>query len=101
MTTHLNEESGGTTIIRLTLRAAESALVAHAKHEAFPIIPCSLCGSQENLMRQEMPTLLNQLTPDNPWTRGDLRTASSNIDRSHFLLQETDAHGETPVTLPP
>ena len=33
-------------------------LAAYAEHKAFPIIPCNLCGSQENLQRQAIKHML-------------------------------------------
>ncbi len=46
-------------VIRPLAYCKESDLIAYADYKAFPIIPCNLCGSQENLQRQNIKSMLS------------------------------------------
>ena len=50
----LVSDDGRHTVIRPLAYVEEEDLQAWAVHKAFPIIPCDLCGSQENLQRQQV-----------------------------------------------
>ena len=52
---------------------------------AFPIIPCDLCGTQENLERQNVKRLITHLNDRNPNVKGNLFAALSNVRPSHLL----------------
>jgi len=59
-------DDGAHLVIRPLYYARESDVARWAEHRQFPIIPCNLCGSQENLQRQvikEMLTAWDQATP--------------------------------------
>ena len=73
-------------IIRPMVLIGESELIEYAQVEAFPIIPCNLCGSQEGLKRQEIKQLLLTLEASNPRIRGNLLSALGNIDHTHLLV---------------
>lgn len=45
-------------VIRPLAYCKEADLIAYAEHRQFPIIPCNLCGSQENLQRQHIKGML-------------------------------------------
>jgi tRNA 2-thiocytidine biosynthesis protein TtcA len=47
-------------IIRPMSYCREKDIASWAEHKQFPIIPCNLCGSQENLQRQAVKTMLQQ-----------------------------------------
>ena len=49
----LQSDNGEHIVIRPLAYVAEKDLIAYAQLREFPIIPCNLCGSQENLKRQE------------------------------------------------
>ena len=51
----------------------------------FPILPCDLCGSQENLQRKIIGDLLSRLEKDNPGLRTSALAALMNVRPSHLL----------------
>ena len=53
----LVSDDGGHVVIRPLAYVNEADLTRWASYRAFPIIPCSLCGSQENLQRQQVKNL--------------------------------------------
>ncbi|MGK0501142.1 MAG: tRNA 2-thiocytidine biosynthesis protein TtcA [Oceanicoccus sp.] len=53
-------------VIRPMAYCKESDLIDYAKVKEFPIIPCNLCGSQENLQRQNIKAMLQQWERDQP-----------------------------------
>jgi tRNA 2-thiocytidine biosynthesis protein TtcA len=72
-------------VIRPLVLVDEADLAALAATRAFPILPCDLCGAQENLRRKAMKRLIAQLHADNPKVRGNLFAALSNVVPSHLL----------------
>ena len=58
MATRLEADNGRHVIIRPLAYCLEAEIAAFATEMAFPIIPCDLCGSQENLKRKKMKALI-------------------------------------------
>lgn len=85
MAPRLPDSGDGPMIIRPMVTIPETSLIEYARDNQFPIIPCNLCGSQENLKRKEVKTLLQQLEQTNPRVRGNLLASLSNIEPSHLL----------------
>jgi len=54
----------------------------------YPIIPCNLCGSQPNLQRQAMKTLLSAWEQSDPSRIASMLTALGNVAPSHLLDQQ-------------
>lgn len=65
-------------IIRPMAFCRESDIAEYAEHKQFPIIPCNLCGSQENLQRQNIKKMLQQWDKDFP---GRTETIFSSITK--------------------
>jgi tRNA 2-thiocytidine biosynthesis protein TtcA len=72
-------------IIRPLSYCQEQDIAAFAKEMAFPIIPCTLCGSQENLMRKKIKVLIDQLASDNPKVPSNILHALSAIKPSQLM----------------
>jgi len=53
-------------VIRPLAYCKEDDLIAYADHKGFPIIPCNLCGSQENLQRQNVKAMLRAWEKQHP-----------------------------------
>jgi tRNA 2-thiocytidine biosynthesis protein TtcA len=77
-------------LIRPLAYCKEQDIDAYARIRAFPLIPCNLCGSQENLQRQAMKALLRGWEKSHPGRVETIFTALQNVapsqlaDRSLF-----------------
>ncbi len=65
-------------VIRPLAYCKESDLAAFAEYREFPIIPCNLCGSQENLQRQKIKAMLQQWDKEQP---GRVDTIFASLQR--------------------
>ena len=93
MPPRLTSDDGRNVVIRPLIYCAESDLRAFAEEQRFPILPCNLCGSQEQAQRKQMKTLLATLEAQNPTLRQTMLAAMSNVNPSHLFdarLKETD-----------
>ena len=72
-------------VIRPLAYCQEQDIAAFAKSMAFPIIPCNLCGSQENLMRQKITKVINELAQENPKVPSNILHALSSIKPSQLM----------------
>jgi len=72
-------------VIRPLVYCSEEDIVRFSEAMTFPIIPCDLCGSQDNLKRQRMKALITELHADNPKVRGNMLAALGNVVPSHLL----------------
>jgi tRNA 2-thiocytidine biosynthesis protein TtcA len=85
MPPRLVSDDGRNVVIRPLIYCEEDELAQYAEEKQFPILPCDLCGSQENLQRQQMKRMLNEWNDRNPKIKGNLFAALSNIRASHLL----------------
>ncbi len=85
MPPRLQSDDGKHTVIRPLMYCAESDLAAYSTSSAFPILPCDLCGTQENLKRKQVKNWLNELEKDNPRLRESMLGALTNVRPSHLL----------------
>lgn len=81
----LQSDDGRHVVIRPLLYCAEKDLAAFAEQQAFPILPCDLCGSQPNLWRQEVKGMLNELEGRVPQLRRSMLRAMTNVRPAHLM----------------
>ncbi len=72
-------------VIRPLVYCQEKDIAAYAKEQQFPIIPCNLCGSQENLMRKKVATLIDTLSRDNPKVPSNMLHALGSVKPSQLM----------------
>lgn len=72
-------------VIRPLAFCQERDIIEFAKEQKFPIIPCNLCGSQENLTRQRIKELIQQLADENPKIPSNMLRALSNVKPSQLM----------------
>lgn len=72
-------------VIRPMVYCQEKDIIAYANEKQFPIIPCNLCGSQENLTRVKMKTLIQELATQNPKVPANMLNALGNIRLSQLM----------------
>ena len=80
----LLSDDGRNVVIRPLAYCKESDLIAFAEHKAFPIIPCNLCGSQENLQRQAVKQMLQEWERKHPGRVDSIFGAIGNISPSQM-----------------
>lgn len=85
MPPRLRSTDGRNVVIRPLAYCSEEELQALSDEQEFPIVPCDLCGSQENLKRQQIKRLLNDLNAENPKVKGNMFAALQNVKPSHLL----------------
>ncbi len=81
----LVSDDGRHTVIRPLAYVAETDLERWAAHRQFPIIPCSLCGSQENLQRVQMKQMLREWDQKHPGRIDNMHRAFSHVVPSHLM----------------
>ena len=72
-------------VIRPLAYCAEEDITAYAREKAFPILPCDLCGSQDNLQRKIVGQMLNDLEDKYPGIKAVMLAATQNVRASHLL----------------
>jgi len=81
----LVSDDGKHVVIRPLAYVAESDLERWAAHRKFPIIPCTLCGSQENLQRVQVRQMLRDWERRFPGRIDNMFSAMGNITPSHLM----------------
>ncbi|MBK7264213.1 MAG: tRNA 2-thiocytidine(32) synthetase TtcA [Rubrivivax sp.] len=81
----LVSDDGRHVVIRPLAYVAESDLVRWAQHRQFPIIPCSLCGSQDNLQRVQVKKMIHEWERQYPGRIDNMLTAMGKVVPSHLM----------------
>ena len=81
----LVSDDGHHVVIRPLAYVRERDLATHAAARGFPIIPCDLCGSQENLQRQQVKAMLVDWEKRFPGRVETIFNALSHVAPSHLL----------------
>jgi tRNA 2-thiocytidine biosynthesis protein TtcA len=81
----LTSDDGHHMVIRPLAYVAERDIVRWARHRDFPIIPCSLCGSQTNLQRVQVANMLRDWEKNHPGRIKSMFTALQNVVPSHLM----------------
>lgn len=99
----LQSDDGTNVVIRPLAYVAESEIVRYAEAKGFPIIPCNLCGSQENLQRKVVGEMLENWEREHPGRLNNMLRALTRVTPSHLLdrdlydfasLSSTPAEGD-------
>lgn len=103
----LVSDNGEFMVIRPLAYVKETDLSLWAKHRAFPIIPCSLCGNQNHLQRVQVGDMLREWDKRFPGRLDNMLSALQNVVPSHLMDSnlfdfkslrvsgEADPHGDT------
>jgi tRNA 2-thiocytidine biosynthesis protein TtcA len=85
MPAKLRSDDGRHVVIRPLAYVAEADLAAYAEAKAFPIIPCTLCGSQDNLQRKQVGEMLREWERRHPGRIESMVRALTDVRPSHLL----------------
>ena len=85
MPAKLVSDNGEFMVIRPLAYVPEKDLIRWAEVRQFPIIPCTLCGSQENLQRKQVGNLLRDWDKKFPGRLENMLTALQNVVPSHLM----------------
>ncbi|WP_420809960.1 tRNA 2-thiocytidine(32) synthetase TtcA [Idiomarina aquatica] len=109
----LVSDNGEHVVIRPLAFCREKDIARYAEAMAFPIIPCNLCGSQENLQRKQIKAMLSEWDKRFPGRIESLFTAMQNVTPSHLVdanlfdfravtaTGEADENGDWAFDVPP
>ena len=81
----LVSDDGKHVVIRPLAYVEEQDLEAYAELRQFPIIPCDLCGSQEQLQRKQVKAMLREWEKKSPGRLETMFGALTNVAPSHLL----------------
>ena len=81
----LVSDDGMHVVIRPLAYVRERDLVRYAEACAFPLIPCTLCGSQENLQRKQVAAMLREWEKRFPGRIESVFNAMASVVPSHLL----------------
>jgi tRNA 2-thiocytidine biosynthesis protein TtcA len=99
----LRSDDGKHVVIRPLARVAERDIAAYAEFKRFPIIPCTLCGSQENLQRKQVRKMLEAWEREAPGRIEQIANALADVrpaqlaDAKLFDFLALARRGEAPL----
>lgn len=85
MSPKLKTDDGKHVVIRPLCYVKEADLAEYAKLMGFPIIPCNLCGSQENLQRQAVKQMLADWEKRHPGRADSIFRSLTKVSPSHLM----------------
>ena len=80
----LKSDDGKHVVIRPLAYCAERDIARYARGREFPIIPCKLCGSQDNMKRREVKAMLASWEKEDPGRTDRLFRSLQNVSASHL-----------------
>ena len=89
----LRSEDGRHIVIRPLAYMAERDIERYARAREFPLIPCSLCGSQENMQRVEIKKMLREWEAQYPGRTESIFSSLRNVVTSHLADPKTHDFG--------
>lgn len=102
----LLSDDGKHIVIRPLAYCKEKEIAAFAKMRNFPIIPCNLCGSQENMQRKEIKKMLEEWDRKHPGRMDVMFKSLLNVAPSHlgdtglFDFKSLEQKRNKPASLP-
>jgi tRNA 2-thiocytidine biosynthesis protein TtcA len=84
MAPKLKSEDGRHIVIRPLAYVAERDIARYARARHFPIIPCDLCGSQENLQRATIKRMLAEWEKAHPGRTESIFSSLRNVESAHL-----------------
>lgn len=85
MPTKFKNDAGDLIVLRPLAFCSENDIEAYANAMKFPIIPCNLCGSQENLQRKKVKQMIAEWETEFPDRPSIMMNALQNVYPSHLL----------------
>ena len=85
MPAKLVSDDGRHIVIRPLAYVAESDLERWAVHREFPVIPCTLCGSQDNLQRVQIKQMIRDWDRQYPGRIDNMFKAMGRVTPSHLM----------------
>ena len=85
MPAKLVSDNGQRLVIRPLASVAESDLARWATHREFPIIPCTLCGSQNDLQRVQVKKMIHEWERQYPGRIDNMLRAMGHVVPSHLM----------------
>ncbi|MDP3085951.1 MAG: tRNA 2-thiocytidine(32) synthetase TtcA [Rubrivivax sp.] len=81
----LVSDDGKNVVIRPLAYVAETDLERWAEHRQFPIIPCTLCGNQDNLQRVQVRAMVREWERQYPGRTDNMLNSMSRVKPSHLM----------------
>ena len=93
----LHSEDGRHIVIRPLAYVAEAEIERYARAREFPLIPCSLCGSQENMQRREIKKMLREWERQYPGRTETIFASVRNVVPSHLADPTRHDFNQRPI----
>ena len=81
----LVSDDGKHVVIRPLAYVRERDLAAYAEYRQFPLIPCTLCGSQDNLQRKQVGLMMKEWERKHPGRLDSIFNALGKVETTHLL----------------